>query len=141
EKYAADDVGDGKLAWSAHEGAGWNLYLAAADGSGKRSLWSGAQEPRGVGIAEGRIFWMQAMPPAVTDSGPLPPLESTLQVVSVGVDGGAPQALTTLLEPEGGQVIGAHAGQLYVSAYRAGTHGITAIYRIPLTGGMALRVA
>ena len=134
-------VADGMAVWSAHDGNHWTITLAAADGSGKNTLWAGEQELSGLCIAEGRVFWMVSIPPTLPESGPLPPLTNKLQIVSVPTAGGSPEVIATLLETTGKQVIGVHDGQLYVSAVRHTSPEVTTIYRVALNGGSAHRVA
>lgn len=130
-----------QVAWTAKEGSNWTINAANTDGSSKKSLWSGAQEPHGLYLAEGKAYWLEQAPAIVPNSGPLPPLAGSLRLLSVAVEGGEPAPVATLMEPEGVQVLGVHAGNIYVSAFRPGDLGATAFYRIPLAGGTSERVA
>jgi hypothetical protein len=141
DKIAGYAVADGKLVWAAKEGDQWNLAVAAPDASGKRTLYSGEREPRGLCLANGYVFWLEPMPPAVPESGPLPPLAGMLRLLSLPLDGGVPKVIATLLESESGQVLGVHADQAYVAATRLGTPGATLLYRVSLREGVVQRVA
>jgi hypothetical protein len=140
DRIGAYSLAEGKVVWTVRDGSRWTVDIGGADGSGKRTLWSGEREPRGLCLAAGRVFWLEQAPPAVPESGALPPLAATLKLVSVPTEGGSPGVIATLLETEGGQVIGVHDGQIYLSAFRPGTYGVTAIYRVALTGGNPRRV-
>ena len=134
-------VAEGKVVWAAREGDHWSLTLASADGSGQQKVWSGPREPHGLYLTVDHIYWLDQLPPTVPDSGPLPPLGPTLQLVAVPVSGGASTIIATLLEPLAGRVIGIHGDQIYVSAMRPGAPGVTTLYRIALLHGAPKRVA
>lgn len=134
-------LADGKIAWTAQEADAWNIVTAAHDGSGKQTLWSGARAPRGLCLAEGHVYWLEQVPAAVPDSGPMPPLGNTLRVLSLPLEGGAPSEIASLMEPDGEQVVGVHSGRLYFTAYRPGPPGVTMIYQKALAGGEIKRIA
>jgi hypothetical protein len=133
------DAAGENVVWAAREGKRWSIYIAAADGTGKRVLWSGLEEPRGLRLAEGRLYWLRILPPALPESGPFPPLSARMEVIAIPREGGAPALIAQLWEAEDGEALGVHAGALYVAAYRTIGPGSMAIYRISLTGDMPPR--
>lgn len=140
EQITSYAVSSGKVAWISKDKTNWSVSIASVDGTGKQVVWSGTQEPHGVCIAENRLIWLQSVPALILDSGSLPPLTGTTQIVSVPITGGAPAVIATLLELNGKQIIGIQGGQVYAAAYRDAYPGVTAIYRAPLSGGNARRI-
>jgi hypothetical protein len=134
-------VGDGRVAWIGGSGKNWSIGAAPLDGGAASAIWNGEQQPRGVCIAERRIYWLEQRPPPVPDSGPFPPLDSTVAVMSAPLDGGSATSIGTILEPMGGRVLGVHDSQIYVTTSRAKLHDVTADYRLPSGGGAAHRIA
>lgn len=138
---SAYSVAGGKLAWNAKEGNQWTISVASFEGSDKRVLWTGAREPKGICLIEDRVYWLEDLPPSVPKSGPLPPLDASVQMVSMSLsaNGGQP-VITPLLEAQGAQVLGARDGQVYVVAQRPTPLNVTTIYRIGLKEGTAHRL-
>jgi hypothetical protein len=135
-------VGGDKVAWIAGTGKGWTVTVASLDGTARQNLWTGDREPSGLCIAERRVFWLEEAPPLVPGNTPLPPLATTIKVISAPVEGsGAIMVVGTVMELKGKQVVGVRDGQVYVAATRLGLQDATTIYRIPLAGGPARRVA
>jgi hypothetical protein len=135
-------VGAGKVAWIAGAGKGWTVSVASLDGTARQILWSGNLEPHGICIAERRVYWLEEALPLVPGNILLPPLASTIKVISAPVEGGGPNSIAgTVMELTGEQVVGVRDGQIYVAASRSGLQGATTIYRVPLAGGGARRVA
>jgi hypothetical protein len=133
-------VENGKLLWSARQGGRWTIFAAAADGSGQRALWDGAEEPMGLTLAEGRAYWLHRVPAPVPDGAPFPTLSASLDVQSMSQDGGLVTTVGHLWEPDDGEVLGLHDNALYVSVYRHGQPGCFSIYRIA-QGAPAVRIA
>jgi hypothetical protein len=140
-KLTSYTIGRKSAVWAVQDAGRWSIRAADLDGEGPRTLWTGEREPHGLCVVDGRAYWLDQIPPAVPAGGPLPPLAATLQLLSISEDGGSPQVVGSLMEPEAGQVIGVRGGQAYVSAYRPGARGVTAIYRVPLVGGLPRRIA
>lgn len=122
---------DGKtLAWTARRGAEWAVMTSDAEGANPRAAWSGKEEPQGVKLAGERIYWLRKTPAPIDISLPFPALQSSLQVVSIPLAGGALEASAPLPESDEGNVLGVYEGALYVRAVRMSSPGGTAIYRI-----------
>ena len=134
-------VGAGKAAWTSQNGKQWSVTLAAADGSGPQTLWSGDSEPQGVSIADGQVFWLAPAPSSIAGSEPFPPFSGTLQLFSAPLAGSPFVPIATLLETTAQQVIGVHEGQVYVAALREGIPGVTVFYRIDLKEKSVHRLA
>jgi hypothetical protein len=133
---------DGKdAAWIGRKGREWQVGIASCETGAGRVLWSGADEVRGVCLAGEEVYWLCPLPAAAPESGPLPPLAPMLAIFAVPRKGGAPARLGLLPESEGGRVLGAHDGALYISAFRRGGAGNTVVYRVPPDDGPPRRVA
>ena len=133
-------VGEGKVAWIAGEGRRWSISTVPLDGSGKQTVWSGEKEPRGLCLADRRIYWLEQVPALIPGLGPLPPLESTIRVVAMPLEGGTLASIGSVMELRGDQIAGVRDGQVYVVASRPTLQNATTIYRVPISGGVARRV-
>jgi hypothetical protein len=132
-------VEQGKIAWAAREGGQWTVLLSEEKGGEPRTLWSGADEPMGLSLSGGRLYWLHRLPAPVADSGPLPSLSPSLEVVAAPVEGGTPAPVTRLWELGEGEVLGTHDGALYVALYRTLRPGSCRVVRIP-SGGPPVRL-
>ena len=135
-------VGEGKIAWIAGAAGHWSISAAAIiDGSGRKSLWSGSGEPRGLFLAGGNAYWLDPAPPLVPKYNVFAPLGPTVNVVSVPLEGGEPKIIGAIMEPRGEAILGLRDGLLYIVASRAGLQDATTIYSLPTAGGTARRLA
>jgi len=139
EEIRSYTVEQGKIAWAARQGKQWTVLLAEEKGGEPRTLWSGTDEPMGLNLSGGRLYWLHRLPAPVADSGPLPSLSPSLEVVAVPVEGGAPAPVTRLWESENGEVLGMRDGALYVALQRNLSPGSFSIVRIP-SGGTPVRL-
>ena len=130
---------EGKLIWLAREGKQWTISLAGADGSNPHPLWSGEEEPIGLNLSGGKLTWLHRLP-AVAENLPFPPLNSTLEVLTLSLEGGKPNSIAHLSESEDGVVLGFQGDSLYVATYRHDPPGSFCLYRIP-AGGVPVRIA
>ncbi len=135
-------VGDGKAAWIAGSAKKWTIGSASFEGTGQSTVWTGDHEPRGLLVANHRVYWLDQGPPLIAEADVLPPLNSRLRLLSAPVEGGGTPAVAgEIMESNGLQIVGIHGGEIYVSALRGNIQGITAIYRVPTDGGPVQRVA
>jgi hypothetical protein len=134
-------VEQGKIAWAARHGRQWTVFLTEEKGGEPRTLWSGTDEPMGLNLSGGRLYWLHRLPAPVADSGPLPSLSPSLEVVAAPVEGGAPAPVTRLWESGDGEVLGMHDGALYVALYRTLRPGSFHVVRIPSGGAPARLVS
>ncbi len=122
---------DGKtLVWTARQGAEWSVMSANVEGGGGHAVWSGKEEPRGVKMIQERIYWLLRTPAPIDIALPFPPLQSSLQIVSVPIGGGALEASARLPEADDGEALGISEGSLYVRAVRMSSPGATSLYRV-----------
>lgn len=133
-------VENGKVIWSARQGERWTIFIAAADGSSPRALWSGPEEPIGLTLSEGRVCWLHRVPAPAPDGAPFPTLSASFDLLTMSQDGGAVTTAGRIWEPDDAEVLGSHDNALYVSAYRHGRSSSFRIYRIS-QGAPAVRIA
>lgn len=93
-----------------------------------------------MSLVQGRLYWLQRTAPPIPDSGPFPPLQPVLEIVSLSPDGGAVQKVNTLPESDTGEVLGIHENDLYVTAFRTAMPEKYCIYRVPMKGDPAVRL-
>lgn len=134
-------VGDGRIAWAARQSHRWTIYLRSSAGSATsaRSIWNGNDEPMGLSLSEGHVYWLHHVPAVVLDGAPLPYLSASMEVLAAPLDGGPITSAGRLWEPDDGKVLGSHDGTLYVVAYRRTRPGSTRIYALA-PGAPPLRV-
>ena len=141
EQVRSFSVGHGKIAWIAGDGKTWSISVEGIDGSARAGIWSGDREPSGLYLADDKLYWLEQVPAAVPESGPMPPLGPTLKVVSAPLAAGAaPTALGSIMEPVGRKILGIHDDRLYAAANRGAFKDITTVYEIPLKGGPSKRI-
>lgn len=133
-------VSDDTLVWSARQGKKWTLFRSGLNGREPRSLWSGDEEPLGLNIVQGRIFWVHRLPAPLPDSGPFSPLLPTLEILALSSEGGVAQPVGRIPESEDGEILGGHDDSLYVITYRNAMPVKYCIYRVPMNTGAAVRV-
>lgn len=138
ESYAVDH---GAIAWSERQGRHWAVRTAPVAGGLQRALWSGDSEPLGLSLGEGRVFWLNRAPAPIADGDPFPPLSAALELQTVSVAGGNPTTIGRLWEAEDGVVLGVHAGNVIVAAYRHTRPGNLCLYRMTLDGAPPVRIA
>lgn len=135
-------LAEGKLGWVERKGKEWTILLAEADGSTPRSFWKSAEEPMGIAIAQGRVYWLQRLPAPAPESGSFPSLQSSQEVVSMPLSGESkPNSMARLWESDAGEILGLHADTLFVAAYRQTQPGSVCIYRIPQGEEHPVRIA
>ena len=126
-------LSEGKLAWVERKGQEWTISLAESDGSNPRSLWKSGDEPMGIALAQGRIYWLQRLPAPVANAGHFPSLSPSLQVASMPMSGeGKPDFAARLWESEDGEILGLQGNALVVAIYRHTLPGSFCVYRVPL---------
>lgn len=117
----------------------WHVQLGTVAGQ-LRDLWVGTQQPHGTLISAGQAYWILSRPPNPT-IGDIPPLQQHIELTVAPVAGGPSRTISTIMEPDGLQIIGINDGSIYLSAFRDAVHGVTTIYRAPMAGGAPKRVA
>ncbi|MCX6381117.1 MAG: hypothetical protein NT023_16870 [Armatimonadetes bacterium] len=141
ESLTAFDTDGSTLVWTARDGITWSVMSANSDGSGGHPVWSGKEEPMGVKLTQGRIYWLRRTPAVLDTSLPFPPLQSSLQVVSLPTGGGTLDVGATLAESDTGRVLGIYEGVLYVAALRMSRPGSTVVYRVEAQDKTPKRIA
>ena len=139
EVATAEEIGEiclsgDRLAWTSRTGNKWSITMADARGSSRTYLLGRLTRPRGLWIEGGgahpRIYWLEATPPAVPGCEPFPPLGPSCNVLSIAEPEEQPTVLTTLMEPDGQQILGKRGDDLFFSTFREGSLGTTAMYRV-----------
>ncbi len=134
-------AGQGHIAWIVGKGDKWRVNLEGIDGTGKSAIWTGNREPHGLCVADSKLYWLEDTLPFLPNSSPMPPLDSRVQVVAAPLSGGSPAVVGEIMERHGSQVLGVHDGSIFVMATRQGLQDATVLYRCPVAGGMARRIA
>ena len=134
-------IGPGKIATIAGMGNKWSISLANTAGGGSSTVWSGDREPRGLYFSDQRLYWLDQAPPAVPNADAFSPLAPSVRVMVMPMAGGAPTLVGSVMEIQGGRILGVKDGQITLTATRSGLQDVTTIYRIPIAGGVARRIA
>lgn len=132
------DVDGGRVVWSARDGSQWSVTLADTNTS-RRTVWTGAEAAGRPCFGAGRVLWSIVRPGLLRGVSPVAALGASVQVMSADADNRA-SPVAALPESEA-RVLGAHSGQVYVSAVRRDRPQTTAIYAVPLAGGPPRRLA
>ena len=51
-------AGQGRVIWAAGNARHWHMSASAPDGSGRVAIWSGAEKPRGLYVADRHMIWL-----------------------------------------------------------------------------------
>ncbi len=141
DKVTSFDADDKGAAWVAKHGAEWRVEVSSSAGGDARAVWTGQTEPHGVCLAGDAAYWLVPHAAAAPDSGALPPLAPTIELLRAARSGGPPALACSLPNSRSGQVLGVRDGAVYVSLQRPGNPGSTVLYRVPGAGAPPERLA